>query len=250
MSTPIFDPRIVPSQPLVNFIAKPAFESKQMGKPSRELIQSALVAQADPAFQKYLSQQAQIIQRDDFNVEQARQAAVLILLIDTPNDWQVVLTVRAQHLRHHGGQISFVGGAIDSGETITQAALREANEEIGLASDVVDVLGALNTYRTITGFDVSPVVATIDANVWTNQQLNINHEEVDHLFTVPLSVVSDPHKIHVHQYDWERRSRQYFSVAYQDYFIWGASMAMLRNLDMLLTAYKEYILTTDHVDAQ
>lgn len=169
-------------------------------------------------------------------------AAVLILLVGDEGDengFEVVMTRRAAHLRHHAGQISFVGGRVDAGESVVEAALREAREEIGLNAVNVEILGSLPPYHTITGFDVSPLVGIMTRAAWQEQQISINADEVDEAFTVPLSVVFDQERLRVHTFTHGTHQRQFLSLTYavhNTYFIWGASMAMLHNLDLVLRA--------------
>lgn len=233
MKIPLFDPRDIPSHKLSELDAsdEPALVC------TRETIQHALALlnSSDSAIAHELLKIA-FLRQDVQHVEPARPAAVLIVLIESENELRVVLTMRAKHLRHHAGQISFVGGRVEQNETPLQAALREANEEIGLNTHELELLGELPVYHTITGFAVTPIVACISESAWLSQPLIIDPQEVDHLLTVPLSVLLDHDTIHVHDYEWENNRRQYYSVTHDEYFIWGASMAMLRNLDLLLRA--------------
>lgn len=230
MKLPVFNPREIPSRPLS------AIEEVRsvMYLFNRERIEKALRAQSDSELMER-ARQANFLRRDVHQVREHREAAVLILLVEREmGNFDVVLTVRSSHLRHHAGQVSFVGGAVETGEETVDAALREAREEIGLDVQSLTILGTLPIYQTITGFSVAPIVACISANDWDMQSLAIDTREVDHVFTVPLSVLLNPDLIHVHDYEWENNVRQYYSVTYGEYFIWGASMAMLRNLDILL----------------
>lgn len=225
MRLPVFNPREIPSRPLSETVDFPLLPHRRI---AREQLMRAL-AQPTQGVDEHL------LRRDTFLTEnELRPAAVLILLIESDVGLDVVLTVRAAHLRHHAGQVSFVGGQVESGETAERAALREAYEEIGVQPDDIEVLGELPVYHTITGFAVTPVVAYMSERAWGEQSLDIAVEEVDHVFTVPLNDLLDVDQIRVHYYTWEERTRQYYSVTVGDYFIWGASMAMLRNLDVLL----------------
>jgi len=230
MKLPVFNPRETPSRPLS------AIENVRsvMYLFNRERIEKALSAQNNSELMERVNQ-ANFLRRDVSQVSEPREAAVLILLVEREmEDFDVVLTVRSSHLRHHAGQVSFVGGAVEAGEEALDAALREAREEVGLDAQRLTILGTLPIYQTITGFSVTPIVACISARDWDMQSLVIDTREVDHLFTVPLSVLLNPDVVHVHDYEWENTVRQYYSVTYGEYFIWGASMAMLRNLDILL----------------
>lgn len=168
-------------------------------------------------------------------------AAVLVLLIASDAGYQVVLTTRAQHLRHHPGQVSFVGGRLEGQETVEEAALREAFEEIHLDIERVNVLGALPNYQTISGFSVAPVVAVMTESEWRKQKIRVDEREVDQVFLAPLHRVFDRNAMRVHTFEYAGLTRQFLSVthtvAYDEFFIWGASMAMLHNFDLILRAH-------------
>jgi len=163
-------------------------------------------------------------------------AAVLVGLVQRPEGWQVLLTRRTDHLRDHAGQISFPGGRSEPEDLDAAAtALREAEEEVGLSPVQVEVLGALPVYTTVTRFAVTPIVAVVQAQV----ALKLDAFEVAEAFEVPLLHLMTPahHQRHVFQADGV--SRQFLSMPWQgtgvdglprEYFIWGATAAMLRNL--------------------
>ena len=166
---------------------------------------------------------------------QYQPASVLILLVVREHGINVVLTQRSIHLHHHAGQISFPGGRVDVEDTSpTHTALREAQEEIGLDSKKVDVLGMLPLYFTGTGFVVTPVVAMMSSQVDFTPEAN----EVEVIFEVPLAFLMDPRNhqrrtLHVPQLV---EPRLFYAIPYQEYFIWGATAGMLRNLFHLLRA--------------
>jgi 8-oxo-dGTP pyrophosphatase MutT (NUDIX family) len=232
MKLPIFNPRETPSRILSEL--EPA-KSVLPSLYTRAAIEKILNLK-NSELNEQLSN-VSLLRRDVQLIEQPREAAVLILLIEYEDTLDVVFTVRASHLRHHAGQVSFVGGGVEDGESMIQAALREAHEEIGLDTRSLEVLGELPIYHTITGFAVTPIIACLTAAEWSSQQLKIDTQEVDHVFTVPLAFLLDHDNIYVHDFEWENNHRQYYSVTYNEYFIWGASMAMLRNLDLLLRAF-------------
>lgn len=230
MRLPSFDPRTIPSQQFTDiFTLLPLSEDVY----NRDTLNRALTLPLSKVESSLLKRDSQV------SNELLRPAAVLILLVESNQGFEVVLTVRSAHLKHHAGQVSFVGGQIEVGETAQEAALREAYEEIGLHSDDVDILGQLPIYQTITRFEVTPVVACISEQAWSEQNLDIAVDEVDHVFTVPLSHLLNVNHTQVHDYTWENSTRQFYSVTFGDYFIWGASMAMLRNLDMLFRAVND-----------
>lgn len=162
------------------------------------------------------------------------QAAVLVPLVDRPSGPGVLLTQRSAHLNDHAGQVSFPGGrmeAWDNGPIDT--ALRETEEETGLARSHVEILGALPEYRTGTGFAVTPVVGLATPGF----TLTPDPREVAEVFEVPLAFLMDPghHRLHTAELpDGSRRS--YYSMPWGPYFVWGATAAMLRNLYHLLRA--------------
>ncbi len=168
-------------------------------------------------------------------------AAVLIGLVPhATRGLCVLLTQRTAHLRDHAGQISFPGGrseAFDADATAT--ALREAQEEVGLAPGSVEVLGELPTYTTVTHFVVTPVVGIVRQA----QPYQLDAQEVDSAFEVPLSFLMTPANHQRHRYTHEGQSRDFLAMPWRDpshpepeRFIWGATAAMLRNVYRLLTA--------------
>jgi len=155
-----------------------------------------------------------------------RPAAVLVPVV-ARDDLTVLLTLRTPHLPAHAGQIAFPGGKPDpedAGPLVT--ALREAEEEIGLARAFVDPLGFLDTYRTGTGFAVTPVVALVRPGF----EVRPNTEEVADVFEVPLAFLMDPanHVIHAHMLGG--RDRRFYAMPYGERYIWGATAGILRNL--------------------
>lgn len=161
---------------------------------------------------------------DDF-----KPASVLLPLLAREHGVQVLLTQRAAHLHHHGGQISFPGGRMDATDTSAEhTALREAQEEIGLAQSQVEVLGRLPQYFTGTGFSVTPVVALVHPPY----EFHSDPFEVASIFEVPLSFLMNPRHHQRRQFDYPDGcgKRSFYAMHYEDYFIWGATAGMLRNL--------------------
>ncbi|MDO8651732.1 MAG: CoA pyrophosphatase [Undibacterium sp.] len=164
-----------------------------------------------------------------------RPASVLIPLVLRDEGISLLLTHRAAHLHDHAGQISFPGGRFEERDSsAVETALREAQEEIGLDRQHVDVIGVLPQYRTGTGYNVTPVVSLLQPPF----QLKADPFEVASIFEVPLSFLMDPQN---HQ----RRSlelpngagtRSFYAMPYQQHFIWGATAGMLRNLFHFLRA--------------
>lgn len=155
-------------------------------------------------------------------------AAVLVPLIDHQDGLTVLLTRRSAHLYHHGGQISFPGGRIEAGDpTPERAALREAEEEVGLRQDKVSLLGRLDNYITMTRFHVVPVVGLIAPPLC----LAPDPLEVAEIFEVPLAFILDPaNRQSRSRRDEQGEERWFYAIPYQERLIWGATAAMLVNL--------------------
>ena len=153
-----------------------------------------------------------------------KPAAVLVLIVDHPREPTVVFTQRTLHLADHAGQISFPGGRCREEDcTPERTALREAEEEIGVSPERVEILGRLPEYHTSTGFNVTPVVGWIEPPV----TFTPDPREVDHVFEVPLAFLLDPRN---HRYEsafYKGRMRNYWAMPYEGRFIWGATAGML-----------------------
>jgi 8-oxo-dGTP pyrophosphatase MutT (NUDIX family) len=156
-----------------------------------------------------------------------RLAGVLVPFIETQRGVQLILTQRSSALKHHPGQIAFPGGKVDPGDADeVAAALREAEEEIGLARDNVEVIGTLPFHETITAFQVTPVLARVKAPF----DFRPEPGEVAEVFTVPFEHVSNPAKYVPEGRHFRGQFRQYYTVPWGPYYIWGATARMLRVL--------------------
>lgn len=163
-------------------------------------------------------------------------ASVLVPLVQRQGGLQVLLTQRTAHLRDHAGQISFPGGRVEAHDLdVVDTALRETEEEVGLERRHVEVIGRLPTYRTVTNFIVTPVVALVTPPF----ELQLDSFEVAEAFEVPLHFLMTPAHHRRHVFEAGGRQRQFLSMPWQgphpdgtlhEYFIWGATAAMLRNL--------------------
>ncbi len=153
-------------------------------------------------------------------------AAVLVAVTDR-SDPGVILTQRTETLRKHAGQIAFPGGRIDTGDSgAIEAALREAEEEIALPPSAVTIIGETDPYRTITGFQVTPVVGVVPPDL----ALRANDAEVAAVFEVPLSFLLEPTNHLEQAVEWQGRERHYYEITYGERRIWGATAAMIVNL--------------------
>lgn len=153
-------------------------------------------------------------------------AAVLVAVVDRPEP-TLILTRRNETLRRHAGQVAFPGGRIDpEDDGPVAAALREAHEEIGLDPAQVEVVGIFEQYRTVTGFEVTPVVGVVPPGL----VLTPHDAEVAQIFEVPLAFVCEPGNHLEQTVEWQGRERHYFEILWEDQRIWGATAAMIVNL--------------------
>jgi 8-oxo-dGTP pyrophosphatase MutT (NUDIX family) len=163
--------------------------------------------------------------------EAASTAAAVLIPVVLHGELTVLFTQRTAHLKSHAGQVSFPGGRAEPGDASAEyTALREAEEEIGLRRERVEVLGRLPDYRTRTGFRVTPVIGTVVPPL----ALAPDPREVESVFEVPLDFLLD-------ERNRERRTREfqglqvgYYVYEYQGHVIWGATAGMLVNLHKML----------------
>jgi 8-oxo-dGTP pyrophosphatase MutT (NUDIX family) len=177
----------------------------------------------------------------------SKAAAVLIPIVlrgPQGSDPHLLLTQRTSHLSSHAGQIAFPGGKVDEDDSsIEHTALREAEEEVGLMPEFVQILGTLPSYVTGTAFHITPVVGLVSPD----HSITPNPHEVDAVFEVPLSFLMNPENHRFHQWQQEGISRQWYSMPYLDTqqptlsepterYIWGATAGMIRNFYRFLLA--------------
>jgi len=154
-------------------------------------------------------------------------ASVLVPIVAHRESLTVLFTRRTAHLRAHSGQVSFPGGRVEPQDAgPAQTALRETQEEIGLAPERIELIGMLPEYHTRTGYRITPVVGVI-APPFT---LQADAQEVDAVFEVPLSFLLDPRNHQRHTRAFQGRMISYFAMPYGEHYIWGATAAMLVNL--------------------
>ncbi|RZT95328.1 CoA pyrophosphatase [Rivibacter subsaxonicus] len=222
---PIIDPRVVP------VVGR---DSANPAVPGARLTPEALRARfgAPPAWTPEIRGDGRLLDRDP------TAASVLVPLVARGDGVSVLLTLRTDHLKDHAGQISFPGGrAEDEDVDVVATALRETEEEVGLARDHIEVIGALPIYTTVTNFVVTPVVAIVESGF----SLRPDPVEVAEVFEVPLAFLMTPAHHQRHAFDWQGGRREFWSMPWhapdrdEPYFIWGATAAMLRNLYRFLS---------------
>ncbi len=161
------------------------------------------------------------------DLDKVKDAAVLIGIVDRGADASILLTQRTAHLRSHAGQIAFPGGKIDEDDAgPVGAALREANEEVGLDAAQVEIVGDLGQYYTGSGYRVVPVLATVSPPLI----LSPNPAEVDEVFEVPLSFLMDPANHQKKSGEFRGKTRYYYAMPFEQRYIWGVTAGILRVL--------------------
>lgn len=154
-------------------------------------------------------------------------ASVLVPIVARSESLTVLFTRRTARLRAHSGQISFPGGRVEPQDVgPIETALRETQEEIGLARERIELIGTLPEYHTRTGYRITPVVGLVAPPF----VLEADPQEVDAVFEVPLSFLLDPRNHQRHTRAFEGRMISYFAMPYGEHYIWGATAAMLVNL--------------------
>ena len=186
-----------------------------------------------PAWQPEIPGDGRLLEREP------APASVLLPLVMRGEGLALLLTRRTDHLKDHAGQISFPGGRAEPDDADAVAtALRETEEEIGLARAHIDVVGSLPVYTTVTNFVVTPVVALVEPGF----ALQPDPFEVAEVFEVPLAFLMTPAHHQRHAFEWQGGHREFLAMPWQPpdaerpYFIWGATAAMLRNFYRFLSA--------------
>lgn len=220
---PDFDPRLVPVQ---------GIDAHLPAVPRAAQTPQALRAR----FAQPPQWSPEVVLEKKFMNREPAHASVLVGLVQREQP-MVLLTERTAHLSTHSGQVAFPGGRADPEDaTPADTALREAEEEVGLAREFVEVLGTLPTYVTGSSFIITPVVALVRPDC----VLHPNPYEVADLFEVPLAFLLDPANHRRHVFDRDGVHREWFSMPYQDgdknRFIWGATAGMLRNFYRFMMA--------------
>lgn len=182
--------------------------------------------------------QPEVVREPKFAQRETAAAAVLVPLVLRERT-TLLLTQRTTHLSTHSGQVAFPGGRVDADDAdAVAAALREAEEEVGLSADHIEVLGTLPTYVTGTSFVITPVVALVRPGF----VLRPNPHEVAAAFEVPLDFIMNPAHHRRHVAEWDGQRREWFSMPYDDQgqerYIWGATAGMLRNFYRMLSAWE------------
>lgn len=163
--------------------------------------------------------------RDSIVREGLRAAAVLIPVIDHSDGATVLLTKRTEKLKSHAGQVAFPGGRIDPEDPSAEfAALREAEEEVGLDRSYVEVIGRLPDYYSGSGYRIAPILSVVRPGF----SLTINPDEVDTAFEVPLGFLMDTANHHRESRVWQNVERHFYTMPYGDKHIWGVTAGIIR----------------------
>lgn len=163
-------------------------------------------------------------------------SAVLIPIVERGDDLSILLTKRSSNLSSHSGQVSFPGGKSEENDDHAMAtALREAHEEINLPPENVEVVGALEDYETVTGYNVSPVVGFVDPDFEIVPQTS----EVEDVFEVPLDFILNESNHTIESIMWKGAERHYYVFPHNQHKIWGATAAMLVRFANLVNKYEQ-----------
>ncbi len=165
------------------------------------------------------------------------ESAILIALHPVAEEWHVLLTKRSENLTSHPGQISFPGGRIEpNDESLVATAIRETEEEVGIPADSVDVIAQLTPVTTLTGYRIHPYIGVLDAI----PELNLQIEEVQDAFNVPLQWLIDSNNIAIVDRKINDRTIKTFRLDWENHTIWGATALMIAELGFRLTGYNHF----------
>ncbi len=159
------------------------------------------------------------------DLDRTADAAVLIAVTERP-DPTVILTQRPRTMRDHPGQVAFPGGKLERGESAVEAALREAWEELHIDTGQVRLIGTTDRYQTGTGFDITPVLATVPDGL----PIRPDPREVDSWFECPLDKLMDASQWNRNSVFWKGAQREYLEMNHDGYRIWGVTAAICWNL--------------------
>lgn len=156
-----------------------------------------------------------------------KEAPVLIPFVKRENAPHIILTKRTLSLSKHKGQIAFPGGKIDQEDlSPSHAAIRETSEEIGLEPNQIKILGKLPLYQTVTGYNITPIVGEVSPPYIYKKA----EEEVEDIFELPFQLLLDLNNFKRESMIFKERRREFWVLPYKDYYIWGATAAILREL--------------------
>jgi 8-oxo-dGTP pyrophosphatase MutT (NUDIX family) len=229
---PSFDPQTQPVVP--NGVLPPLADASISLDFICKAFSSDISWQVEPVFSHSFHTDDQLTQKGII------QAAVFFPLVQRPSGLSVLFTRRASHLYDHAGQISFPGGRIEPRDlSAAAAALRETEEEIGVASEFIQLIGTQPSFLTSTRFTMKPVIGFIRPGF----TITPDETEVAEVFEVPLSVLMDVSQHRLHRANLpDGGHRFYFSITWQSYFIWGATAALIRNFYHYLAAAQAKLL--------
>lgn len=167
------------------------------------------------------------------NGDSLTKAAVLIALTNQPNP-TVILTKRPTWLRDHAGQVAFPGGKMDKTDTsIVHTALREAQEELSIAPDLVDIIGQFPEYCTGSGYRITPVIGVVPPDI----EIIANENEVESWFETPISFLFDTENLTKKSAIWNGQNRSYYDMQWQNYRIWGVTAGIIANIARRINDY-------------
>ncbi len=169
----------------------------------------------------------------EIEAPQYRRACVLVPLVRIDGQWSILFSRRSPNLAAHSGQVAFPGGAVEDGETLDAAAIREAEEEVGIRGDAVELIGRLDDLITHSGFLVAPFVGVIRERI----EYVLHEAEVDEVFEVPIEAVLDVSQPEVRYVLRDGLKYPAYFYRYGDYEIWGLTGRMLKSfLDLVWQA--------------